>query len=187
MTNERIYERLSSLFDKLGIEHPAGSAENAELMAYCVGIDGVYKDFELYFSQLFADTASGLGLSLFCELFKIDSGLTDSEKRTLIIQGLGRQYGDYIFGTMKSEFDKLGGGFSVSCEHFLLTVNGSVKDDPSLLSEIGKIIENNLPPCTAAKCSGDGADFDYWDSTDFLFGDYDDLKLGFELLDTVTV
>lgn len=187
MTNERIYERLSSLFDKLGIEHPAGSTENAELMAYCVGIDGVYKDFELYFSQLFADTASGLGLSLFCELFKIDSVLTDSEKRTLIIQGLGRQYGDYIFGTMKSEFDKLGGGFSVSCEHFLLTVNGSVKDDSSLLSEIGKIIENNLPPCTAAKCSGDGADFDYWDSTDFLFGEYDDLKLGFELLDTVTV
>lgn len=186
MTNKRIYERLSSLFDKLGIEHPAGSAENAELMAYCVGIDDVYKDFELYFSQLFADTASGLGLSLFCELFKIDSGLADSEKRTLIIQGLGRQYGDYIFGTMESAFEKLG-GFSVSCEHFLLTINGSVKDDPALLSKAGKIIENNLPPCTAAKFSGDGADFDYWDSTDFLFAEYDDLKLGFELLDTVTV
>lgn len=33
--------------------------------------------------------------------------------------------------------------------------------------------------------AGDGADFDYWDSLDYFFEDYDSLGLRFELLDTL--
>lgn len=185
MTNSETYKRLSRLFEKLGIPYPDGSREKGELLAYCTAITAVQNDFETAFEQMLADTAYGLGLSLYCEMFKIDSSMSDAEKRKLIKQGLCRQYGGYLFGKMTGEIETLGEGFSVTADNFSLTVNGSVGENSALLSKIGEILENYLPPCVTAKSGGDGADFDYWDSTPYLFKDYDNLKLGFEFLDTL--
>ncbi|MGN1202386.1 MAG: hypothetical protein ACI4RF_03765 [Eubacterium sp.] len=185
MTNNEIYKRLSGLFEKLGISFENGSREKGELMAYCTGIDSVQAELDLCFNQVFADTASGLGLSLFCELLSIDSSMDIDEKRRLIKQGLSQTYGDYIFGTMQQEIEKLGNGFSMTAEDFCLTIGGSVKGNFDSLFELGKILEKYLPPCTVAEFSGDGLDFDYWDSTPYLFEDYDNFNLSFEFLDTL--
>lgn len=185
MTNSGIYERMSSLYEKLGISYPDGSEEQGELMAYCTAIDALQNTFDSYFSQMFADTANGLGLSLFCEMLKIDSTLSDEEKRNLMKQGLAQQYGDYSCGTIEREIENLGSPFSVTSESFCITVNGSFSEDAGLLPRLGKIFENYLPPCTVAKCSGDGMNFDYWDSATYLWEDYDNLGLSYEVLDTL--
>jgi hypothetical protein len=180
-----IYDRLSSLFDKLGIEHPENSCENGELMAYATAISQVQSEIEGYFTQLNANTTYGLGLSLYCELFNIDSTLSDDKKKELILQGLGMQYGDYQKGTFAQEVESLGSDFSAVVNDFNLIINGSVKGNHQLLSQLGKILVEYLPPCTTAQLSGDGLDFDFWDDTSFLFKDYDNLKLPFEVLDTL--
>lgn len=181
--NNEIYDRLSSLYEKLGISHPNGSAENGELIAYCTAIYNLYKSFELYFEQMFADTSSGLGLSLFCELFKIDSSLSDSRKRELIRQGLAQQYGDYTNGDFEAEIDDLAAAMYVNAENFVITIDGSVEGDDTLLPRLGRIFENYLMPCTLISLNGDGFDFDHWDTTLYLFKDYDNINVNFQFLD----
>ena len=185
MMNNRFYDRLSMLYEKLGISHSDGSSEKGELMAYCNEINALSSELESYFNQIYADIADGLGLSFFCELFKIDSHLNEHEKRQLIRKFLSSKYGDYTYGTMENEIEKLGDDFAMNAENFNVVINGSLNNNFDLLSRLGRIIENYLPPCTVAKFGGDGVDFDFWDSTPYLFEDYDNFNLSFDMLDTL--
>lgn len=176
-------DRLSALFAKLGISAPIGSEDKGELMAYCAGIEIVQREFENNFNQLFADTASGLGLSQLCELLKIDSTLSDSEKKVRIVKELSVQYGSYGYGDFEKELDKQCPMLTAAPLDFYITINGSVKDDYDQLAKLGRIFENYLPPCTVIGFSGNGLDFDYWDSAPYLFKDYDNFNLNFEFID----
>lgn len=187
MTDIKIYERLSSLFEKLNIDHPSASAENAELMAYSEAIDDIKNDFEKYFLMIFPDTATDEGLSLYCELLGIDSDASPQDKTALIKQRLSRLYGDYTFNEMTDQIENLSDSLSVSCDDFTLTINGGINADANLLSALGRILENYVPPCTVVKFASDGADFDFWDSTDFMFENYDESRLTFDLADTVKI
>lgn len=177
------YDRLRLLFEKLGLSTQNGCDDSGELMAYCAGIEMVQSDFEDSFNQLFADTASGLGLSQLCELLRINSSLSDDEKREQISQGLSRKYGDYNFAEFENEISKQCPMLTLVLMNFYITINGSVKDDYDNLFKLGRIFENYLMPCTVAGFSGDGLNFDYWDSTPYLFKDYDNFNLNFEFLE----
>ncbi|MCH5321289.1 MAG: hypothetical protein J1E36_05970 [Eubacterium sp.] len=183
--NNEVYKRLSALFEKLGFPIDNGTKEKGELLAYCTAINTVQGELEENFAQMLADTSSGLGLSLFCELLGIDGTLSDEEKYKLIKEGLSQKYGDYIFGTMTSEIEGLADGFSMTADDFKITINGSIKSDTDILARLGKILEKYLLPCTVIAFCGDGIDFDYWDSTPYLFEDYDNLNLSFSVLDTL--
>lgn len=177
------YERLAMLFEKLGISAVSGSEDKGELMAYLAGIELIQNEFEDCFNQLFADTASGLGLSQLCELFKIDSTLSVEEKRLKIAKGFADVYGNYIRGDFEKELDKQCPMLTAVPLDFYITINGSVKNDYDQLIKLGRILENYLPPCTVIGFGGNGFNFDYWDSTPYLFEDYDNFNLNFELLD----
>lgn len=183
--NDEIYLRLSALFEKLGVSAGDGTSEKGELMAYCTAISALQNRLDLIFSQIFADTASGIGLSLFCELLGIDGSLSDSEKHRLTKEGLSQRYGDYVFGTMTDEIEGLAKGFSMTVDNFRITIRGSIKGNIGILSALGKILEKYLLPCTVVSFGGNGMDFDYWDSSPYLFEDYDNLKLSFDVLDTL--
>lgn len=185
MMNNEIYTRLLALFEKLGLSAKKGTKENGELMAYCTAISIVHNELEVDFGQMLADTASGLGLSLFSELLGIDGSLSDEEKHKLIKEGLSQVYGDYVFGTMTSEVEGLADGFSMTADDFKITINGSIKGNADILARLGKILEKYLLPCTVIAFGGRGIDFDYWDSTPYLFEDYDNLNLSFNVLDTL--
>lgn len=185
MTNNDIYERLSGLYEKLGLTVDDGSSEKGEILACCAGISLVKDDFEQSFLQLFPNTSFQRGLSLFCELMNIDSSLTDDEKKRLIKKGLSQCYGDYIYGIFKKEIEDLSAVFFIESQDFVLTLSGTVTEDYTLLSKIGRILNNYLPPCTVARLDGIGLEFDYWDSTPYLFEDYDNLSLSFDVLDTL--
>lgn len=177
------YERLAMLFEKLGISAVSGSEDKGELLAYCAGIALVQNAFENYFNQLFADTAAGLGLALFCELFKIDATLSDEEKRAEIAKGFAEVYGNYVSGEFEKELDKQCPLLTALPLDFYITINGSVKNEYDQLSKLGRVLENYLVPCTVIGFGGNGFNFDYWDSTPYLFEDYDSFNLNFELLD----
>lgn len=185
MMNEIVYKRLSSLYEKLGIPCPNGSAEKGELAAYSVAIGNLYNEYDSYFSQIFADTSTGYGLSLFCEIFGIDSSLSDSEKRRLIAEGMSRIYGMSSLFDIEKAVKKLGGDFSVSCKKFNMVISGSIDNSSDVLTELGRIIENFLPPCTVVRFCADGIDFDNWDLLPYLFKNYDNFNLSFDMLDTL--
>lgn len=183
MTNNKIYERLASLYSRLGISHPPGSAENGELLAYAAVLDDLNTYFEFCFKEMFADTATGLGLSLFCEMFRIDSTQTADEKRELIKLGLGSQYGEYKSDTIFAELEKLGDDFYILTDPFYAYAGGDIRDHYEVLPKLGRIIESYLPPSVSISYDGEGMDFDYWDSTPYLFKDYDNFKLCFDVID----
>ena len=145
--NETIYKRLSNLYEKLGLSHQEGSAERGELLAYSNAIGDLYGEYDSCFCQIFADTATGYGLSLFCELFGIDSSLGDDEKRILIAEGMGRVFGLSSLTDMEKAVEELGDDFSVSCKDFNMIISGTIDHSADVLTRLGKIIENYLPPC----------------------------------------
>lgn len=185
MMNEMIYKRLSNLYKKLGISHQEGSAERGELLAYSMAIDDLCGEYDSCFRQIFADTATGYGLSLFCEMFGIDSSLGDDEKRNLIAEGMSRIFGLSSLTDIGKAVEELGNDFSVSCKDFNMVISGTVDHSADVLTKLGKIIENYLPPCTVVKFCSDGLDFDNWDSSPYLFKNYDNFNLSFDILDTL--
>lgn len=185
MMNETIYKRLSNLYEKLGISHPKSSAERGELLTYSNAIGDLYDEYDSCFCQIFADTATGYGLSLFCELFGIDSSLGDDEKRIRIAEGMGRIFGLSSLTDIEKEVEELGDDFSVSCKDFNMVIIGTIDHSADVLTRLGKIIENYLPPCTVVKFCSDGLDFDNWDSSSYLFKNYDNFNLSFDILDTL--
>ena len=185
MNNEQIYERLSSLYDKLNIDHPAGSQENAQLKAFSSGISFLQEQFDEYFKQIFPDTAEGLGLAYYCELLDVDYSLEEQERRDEIIYRLSEDYRKLDCSLLKEQIEGVGEGFSYSCNNFAITIDGSISGKEYLLKKINSIIERFISPFTVVNFAGDGADFDYWDSLDYFFEDYDSLGLRFELLDTL--
>ncbi|MDE5984268.1 MAG: hypothetical protein K2H13_03335 [Eubacterium sp.] len=182
MINES-YERLAVLFEQLGISAVSGSEDKGELMAYRAGIELVQNELEDGFNQLFVDTAFGIGLSQLCEMFKIDGMLSDEEKKLQIAEGFAEIYGNYVCGDFEKELDKQCPMLSAVPLDFYITINGSVKNDYDQLAKLGRILENYMPPCTVVEFGGNGFNFDYWDSTPYLFEDYDNFNLNFELLD----
>lgn len=75
--------------------------------------------------------------------------------------------------------------FSVSCKDFNMVISGTIDHSADVLTRLGKIIENYLPPCTVVKFCSDGLDFDNWDSSPYLFKNYDNFNLSFDILDTL--
>lgn len=181
--NNKSYDRMSILFEKLAISLDEGSCDKAELMAYCAGLDIVRDAMEDCFNQIFIDTASGIGLSLFCEMFKIDSQLSSEEKKALIKAGMSQKFGHYTSGDFNKAIDEISTELSLLAENFKITINATLEDDYRLLSKLGRVFENYVPPCTVVGFDSDGMDFDYWDSSPYLFEDYDNFNLNFQLYD----
>lgn len=150
-----------------------------------MAIGDLYGEYDSCFRQIFADTATEYGLSLFCEMFGIDSSLGDDEKRILIAEGMGRIFGLSSLTDIGKAVEELGNDFSVSCKEFNMVISGTIDYSADVLTRLGKIIENYLPPCTVVKFCSDGLDFDSWDASPHLFKNYDNFNLSFDMLDTL--
>ncbi len=181
----KVYERLSSLFLMLGAEASDNSADKAELEAYISGIETVLKAFDEIIKEINPEYAQSTGMSLFCELMGINGSLDNEEKRLLIKNGFCQIYGVYSHNEFAYALSDVVIGPEIQASPFevLIKLNGCYID--KCLGKIAALINTYIPPCTLVKFDGSGADFDYWDNTDLLFGDYDELKMTFQLLDTI--
>lgn len=180
-----MFDRLCRLFEMLGANLKKESADIAEIRAYCAGMDMVLQDYKDKCAQINIDTAHGLGLSLYCGLFKIDSTLDEAVKKAKIKEGLQRVYGDYSTGEFDDALKAIDSDITVLSSNFNLNISGSALRNNENLRRIIQVLEDYVPPCTFVSFDGFGADFDYWDSSQYLFEDYDNMNMAFQLLDTL--
>ncbi len=185
MTNNEMFGRLCRLFEMLGANLEKESADTAEIRAYCAGMDMILQDYKDKCAQINIDSAYGTGLSLYCGLFRIDSTLNDTVKKEKIKEGLQRVYGNYSPGEFDAALKAIDSGISVSSSKFNLTISGSALKNGKNLKRVAQVLEDYVPPCTFVSFDGFGADFDFWDSTQYLFEDYDNMNMAFQLLDTL--
>lgn len=169
----------------LGANLEKESSDTAEIMAYCAGIDLILQDYKDKCTQINIDTSHGTGLSLYCGLFRIDSTLNEVAKKAKIKEGLQRVYGDYSPGEFDAALKAIDSDIAASSNNFNLYISGSALKDNKNLKYVAKVLEDYVPPCTFVSFDGFGADFDYWDATQYLFEDYDKMNMAFQLLDTL--
>lgn len=181
MTND-VYKRLSALFEMLGSDLDDNSTDKAELMAYVSGIELIRSSYDDIERGINVYTASGLALSLFCELFAIDGSLSDDEKREAIVKGLSMPFGTFFSNELKDATDEF--------EHLLYWVNTPFYYEVSFdaktegdIVKLAKMRNELIPSCSLIYVDIFCADFDFWDNSYFLFADYDNLKISFDMLD----
>lgn len=183
--NSDEFNRLRVLYNRLGISAEEGTVDCAELEAICTGINLVKREYDLYFNEIFPDSAQSQGLSLYCEMLNIDGRLGLEKKRELIKAGLSEIYGKYTAGELERVAKESIGEVRIVSLIFMMTMSVSVLNQFHLLPKISRIVQNYLAPCTELDFGGDGLSFDIWDSTPFMFEDYDKLKLSFSMLESL--
>lgn len=178
--------RLSSLFEMLGADLSENSVDSAELAAYEKGIERVLNSFSQAVKEMNVYEASSIGLSLFCEMTGVDSTLEEEEKRNQVIKRLSQVYGDYKLNDIYYALADISPELTALTGRFEMTFNLNRFDTDFDLKKLSKVINEMIPPCTATGFLGDGATFDRWDATAFLFQDYDNIDLPFDLLEQMT-
>lgn len=181
-----IKNRLTSLFEMLGADMTENSEDSAETAAYAKGIECVVNSFDTWAKEMDVNNASSLGLSLYCEMTGVDSTLEETEKRKQVAERLAQVYGDYKLNDIYYALADISPELTVGTSRFKMTFNLCRFEKDFDLKKLSKVINEMVPPCTAVVFLGDGATFDRWDATSFLFQDYDNIDLSFDLLEQMT-
>lgn len=179
------YKRLSALTESLGLRLDSGSALKGEILGYCIGIESVKSFFDMIFQETDIEKASGTGLSIYADMCNVDDALSIEEKRGEIITRLSGQFGAYPSADFASALKKLEPGLSYSSTAYSMTISSVTSENADILKALGNLIEEYVPPYVIVSLDGDGCTFDYWDSTPFVFEDYDRLNCPFSVLDTI--
>lgn len=176
-----ILNRIIQLAELLGVDTAPSSKEMAELKGYAAGLDLVFNDMAVLEQQVFPLTATDKALSFICNQFNIDGNLADEDKYQLISDGFQQVFGDYISGSMAGEFKK----YNIECSGSdgKIFLKASSYKSSRVLDNMGNIFRSYLSPSSEVVLDGDGIDFDFWDSTSYLFDDYDRLDIPFYVLD----
>lgn len=178
-----IFDRLFKLFQMLGADLGDNTGDSAELSAYASGLSLILNQFEEVIREIDVNTATGLGLSLFCEMTGVDGNLDETEKRQNIQKRLSQEYGDYKLNDIYIALADISYELTIMTSRFKFNFNLNEFGTDFDLKELAGVINEFVPPCTVAGFLGDGATFNKWDATDYLFEDYDNLKLPFKILD----
>lgn len=185
MTND-IKIRLSALIEMLGGDMSENSADRAETEAYVRGIECVLNSFDQSAKEIDINKASSVGLSLYCEMTGVDSTLEEEEKRKQVTERLSQVYGDYKLNDIYYALADISPELTVGTSRFKMIFNLCRFEKDFDLKKLSKVINEMVPPCTVVGFLGDGATFDRWDATSFLFQDYDNIDLPFDLLEQMT-
>lgn len=179
-------KRVFALAERLGLNTEPGSRQTALFKSWCAGLEMLRSDFDIVMNQLNPMLVQSTALGLFCSLFGIDGSLPVEQKRNLIKQGFCRAYGEYELGEFRKRLEECGLKATVMISRMTIKSSlGSIKDNSSV-STLGGILKNYLPPGVTVSFNGWGLDFDYWNSTDYLFEDYDNLDFTINMLETLT-
>lgn len=181
-----IRNRLTSLFEMLGADMTENSSDSAETAAYAKGIECVANSFDTWAKEMDVNNASSLGLSLYCEMTGVDSTLEETEKRKQITERLSQVYGDYKLNDIYNAIAEISPELIPGTSKFKIIFNLCRFDKDFDLKQLSKVINEMVPPCTTVGFFGDGATFDRWDGTAFLFQDYDNIDLSFSVLEQMT-
>lgn len=178
-----VNERLKKLFDFLKSDFTYAGEHESELNAYIAGINLVLDSIEKIACEINLHSAENYGLSLFCEMAGISGDLSIEEKRNRISERFGQKYGSYKFYDLTYAVEDMSNQLTISKSYFDFTFSSGDFSNVFDLKIFSNIFNELIPPCTYVRFPSNGASFDKWDSTNYYFQDYDNLKLPFSVLD----
>lgn len=181
-----IFDRLYKLFQMLGADLNDNTNDKGELCAYSSGIEFVLDYFEKLVHEIDVNTATELGLALYCELAGVEGETDVDEKRQSISKRFSQEYGDYKLYDIVNAVKAVSSNLTISKGDFSITFSSGNFGEDFDLKRLADVVNEFIPPCVVGGFLGDGADFDKWDATDYLFEDYDNLKLPFKMLDELS-
>lgn len=185
MKNTTYYKRLEKLFSLLGFSGDKNPTYSAELLAYCTGIKMVNDKLEDILSDVVYENMNGIGARMMCSLLHISSGTEENIKKANIIRRLSYEFGEYRMGSAREYVCLINKDLSVKTENFTMKLSDASAKNSDILYKLGEYFNNFLPPFLCADFGGSGFDFDYWDSTDYFFDEYDRFNLSFNFLETL--
>lgn len=170
----------------LGADLTENTCDSAEVFAYASGLELALSRFEEVKNEIDLNTAEGLGLALYCEMTGTDGELDENEKRQAVEKRISRDYGDYKLNDIYLALADISDELTIMTSKFKFEFNLNSFGNEFDLKKLSQVINEFVPPCTVAGFLGNGATFDKWDATTYLFEDYDSLKLPFQMLDELT-
>lgn len=183
--NNKIYERLSSLFKELGISLESGSAQRAELLGYCAGLSLADEEMNKICSNTFLDTADKAGIARFLSMTGQSAGETDEESKKIIMNALS--YGKGLMPLSELEaavraVDPMA-QYEIRDGVFILKYGSGI--DYEALEKIKTFARNYAPACYRLELGGNGFEWDFWDDFDLAWYEIDELALPFSAFETL--
>lgn len=177
---DNCFDRICRLANMLGIDDTIGSCSLAELRGYAAGLMLLSDELMTTKNQLSPDYANGYALDLFCNMLGISSSFNEDEKRRIIKQKLKSKYGKYGISELVGGIDELGANAQLKYGDVYITLDDECDE---LIKELEQIIENYSSPTSIVYIEGSDYNYNIWDSKDYTFNAYDNLRLPFYILD----
>lgn len=177
-----IYDRIEQLVRLLGFEVKSHSALSATLKGYAAGLEMIMEDMKSLEKELVPANVTGLAFSLLCNLFRIDTDLSENEKREMITERFRERFGDYTKGSI---VDALA-AYNIDSVFVIgkaILIRDSICDSTNLIEKFSKMLAQYQSPSTYVVFSNNKLDFDCWEAKQFSFSKYDSLNLPFYILD----
>jgi len=179
------YKRLSALTEKLGLKPDEAGALNGELLGYSAGIELVKSFFDMILREINVEESTGTGLDIYAGICNIDKNLSPEEKRNEIIKRLSEHFGSYSVKDFEKELQKISPDVSYTSAQYSVMIHSVMSENIDRLKILGDAIEGYIAPYVKVSLDGEGCTFDYWDSTPFTFGDFENMNCPFSVLDTI--
>ncbi len=179
------YKRLSALTEKLGLKPNEAGALNGELLGYSAGIELVKSFFDMVLREINVEKSTGIGLDIYAGICNINKNLSPEEKRSEIIKRLSECFGSYSVKDFEKELRKISPDIFYTSAQYNVIIHSVTSESIDRLKILGDAIEGYIAPYVKVSLDGEGCTFDYWDSTPFAFGDFENINCPFSVLDTI--
>lgn len=174
-----VYDRLTSLFQSVGLDGAENSVQRAELNAYCCALSLLQNEAEQALSDVFIDTMSERGLLLYCDLLNIQSGNTPEETKEKILNRLADGFFTASLDDYRNAEKNVPG---LNCNYYTgyeaATLDPVNKESIAGLSDF---MQNYCPVFFSPEFMGGGLTFDSLDSLDYRWYQTDRLAFTFYL------
>lgn len=175
--NSEIFKRLEGLMKSLMLSVEAGSYTRSEMKAYAAGLELAAQRLKSVFNDIFVDTASNYGLSMFLNLIGEKPADLPEESRELITRAVSAQ--KRIF--KRSEYDEILASFGQADCKILgseLRVDFSGELSRQMLETLSLLRNKYLPCITELNPIGNnGQPFSKWDSLGLRWFELDGLNI----------
>lgn len=185
MKNITCYDRLIELFKLLGSDYYGDPFVKGEVDAYCYALHLIKDKLENIFSETLYENMSGIGARMLCSMLHLSFASDENKKRENIIKRLSCDFGNYEDGMLEEYITFVDENLSAQTENFVMAISGASAKNNDILYKIGEYFKSFLPPFIVADFGGDGLEFDYWDSAEYTFDEYDNFDLSFNFLETL--
>lgn len=183
--NSKIYERLFALYKQLGAEPNDKSADKAELLGLCAGLELAENAMNKNLLDVFLDTAGERGLAMFLSEAGEAARETQAESKRAVTQAFS-QGGHFLTCIELEEAVKaLNEAARYSVQNGAFVLESGLFWGREFLQKISDFAKDFAPAIYSLELGFDGVPFELWDDEELCWYELDALELPFSALDTI--